>query len=447
MQKEPKLSGQRSPDERGSQSTMDRRQNDVKITRRDLLRSGAAAVAFPAVVSSSVLGANAPSNRIHLGHIGVGGRGRSLLGGFLQLKDCQCVAVADPFRSRREGAAARIDKHYGRKVCTAYRDFRSLIARSDVDAVVIATPDHWHVPAGIAAARAGKDMYIEKPLGLCHQWNVALREAIRQYGGVFQYGTQQRSSSHCRHGCELVVNGRIGEIRKIEVHAPAGSGGGSTKPIPVPADLDYDLWLGPAPVSSYTRDRCTSAGTYFIYDNSIGFLGGWGAHPLDIAVWGWDLEAAVPVEIEGTGTLPVEGLFDTVTRWNVRGKYANGVEFKFIDGGDLTVFYGTEGTVWISRGSLRTDPPSLKTSKIAPGERHLRVSRNHGQDLLDAIKTRSQPASNLTDAVRSDTISHLSDIAIRTGRRITWDPKRERIVGDDAAARMLRRALRAPWHL
>ena len=419
-----------------------------KLSRRGFLKGTAAgAVLVPTIVPLSVFGANAPSERLAMGHIGVGGRGSGVMGGFLGLKDCRCVAVADCFQSRRERAVKRIDARYGQKVCKAYRDYRELLARDDIDGVVIATPDHWHVPIALAAARAGKDMYVEKPLGLCASWNLALRETIGRYGSMFQYGTQQRSSAHCRHASELVLSGRIGEIKKIEVHAPAGASGGSTTPIPVPADLDYDLWLGPAPVSPYTKDRCTASGTYHHYDNSIGFLGGWGAHPLDLAVWGWDAAAAVPAEIEGTGRIPTKGLYNTVTHWQIRGRYANGVEFKFIDGGDLTIFYGTTGTVWVSRGRLRTEPASLKTSKIAPDEVHLRVSRHHGQDLLDAMKTRSQPVSNITDAVRSDTISHLSDIAIRTGRKITWDPKAEKIVGDEQASRRLDRPMRAPWRL
>jgi len=419
--------------------------------RRFLQRAGvsAAVVAMPAIVPSSVFGADAPSNRIAMGHIGVGGRGGGLLGGFLGLRDCRCIAIADAFGSRRDRAVARIDKQYKGKFATAHVDFRELLARDDVDAVVIATPDHWHVPAALAAARAGKDMYVEKPLGLCVKWNIALREAVQRYGSVFQYGTQQRSSAHMRHVCELVINGRIGDLKKIEVHAPAGRAGGSTTAIPVPDDLDYDMWLGPARTSPYTKDRCTSGGSWHVYDNAIGFLGGWGAHPHDIAVWGWDLEQAVPVEIEGTGTIPTEGLFSTVTHWNIRGRYGNGVAFEFKDGSDLTIFHGTTGTVQVgrSRSKFQTTPASLATSKIGPDERRLPVSANHGQNLLDAIKTRSQPVSNIVDAVRSDTISHLSDIAIRTGRKIHWDPKTEQILHDDAAARMLDRALRAPWRL
>jgi len=423
-----------------------------KHSRRNFLKGAAAAsgaIAFPAVVPSSVFGAQAPSERILMGHIGVGGRGSGVMGGFLGLKDCQCIAVADCFASRRERARARIDGRYGGKVCKTYRDFRELLARDDIDGVTIATPDHWHVPIAIEAAKRGKDMYVEKPLGLCLKWDLACREAILRYGSVFQYGTQQRSSAHLRRACELVLNGRIGEIKKVEVHAPAGAGGGSTVPIPVPEDLDYDRWLGPAPRTPYTKDRCTAAGTYHHYDNAIGFIAGWGAHPLDIAVWGWDLEAAVPVEIEGTGTIPTEGLYNSITRWKLRGRYANGAEFVFIDGGDLTIWYGTKGTVQVGRsaGKFKTDPPSLATSRIGPDEVHLPVSRHHGQNLLDAMKTRSRPVSHIVDAVRSDTISHLGDIAIRTGRKITWDPKAEKIVGDDQAARMLQRPMRAPWRL
>ena len=425
----------------------------TELTRRSFLRrtgaAAGAAVACPTIVPSTVFGAKAPSNRIAMGHIGVGGRGSGVMGGFLGLKDCQSVAVADAFQSRRERAAARIDRQYGGKVCKTYRDFRELLARDDVDAVVIATPDHWHVPIALAAAKAGKDMYVEKPLGLCVRWDIELRKAIERYGSVFQYGTQQRSSAHLRQACELVLNGRIGELKKVEVWAPAGASGGSTTPIPVPEGFDYNLWLGPAPVSPYTRDRCTAAGTYHHYDNAIGFIAGWGAHPLDIAVWGWDLQDAVPVEIEGTGTIPTEGLFTSITHWKVRGRYANGVEFKFIDGTDMTIFYGTKGRVQVGRGrgKFKTDPPSLASSKIGPDEIHLPVSGHHGQNLLDAIKTRSQPVSNIVDAVRSDTISHLGDIAVRTGRRIKWDPAKEQIIGDEQASRMLMRSLRSPWRL
>ncbi|HUS44617.1 MAG TPA: Gfo/Idh/MocA family oxidoreductase [Phycisphaerae bacterium] len=415
-----------------------------KMKRRGFLKgaAGAAAgmVAAPYVITSSALGAGgrAPaSERVTLGHIGVGGRGGSLMGAF---PGSQSVAASDPFKSRREAAAA----HCGGK---AYRDFRRLLARDDIDAVVVATPDHWHVPIAIAAAKAGKDMYVEKPLGVSIAEDQACGEAVKQYGRVFQYGTQQRSSAHCRFGCELVRNGRIGEIREVHVTAPDGAAGGSTEPIPVPEDLDYDLWLGPAPWRPYTKDRCTHLGTYHVYDNSIGFIGGWGAHPLDILQWGFDTHLAGMIECEGTGTIPTEGLFDTVVHWDVRIQFGNGVKMTFKPGGDCTTFVGTQGRVSVARGRIDADPKSLLQSTIGPEELHLQESRHHGANFVEAVKNRTTPVSNIDDAVWSDLISHLSDIAIRTGRKIKWNPKTETIVGDEEASRMLNRAMREPWRL
>ena len=244
--------------------------NHPKISRRGFLKKSslaAAALGFPYVIPSRALGNGAvppPSERVTLGHIGVGGQGSGLLGGFLGLEDCQSVAVCDAYGSRREASAARINQAYaersgksGYKGCAQYEDFRELLARKDIDAVVIATPDHWHVPIALAAARAGKDTYVEKPLGISIEENKALREAIHRYGRIFQYGTQQRCfNTHCAFACELVRNGRIGQLREIVVDAPGGSAGGSTQPIPPPEDLNYEMWLGPAPFSPYTADRC-----------------------------------------------------------------------------------------------------------------------------------------------------------------------------------------------
>ncbi len=417
---------------------------------RNTAALAAGAIAAPYVITSSALGAGsvpAASERVTLAHIGVGSRGGGVLKGFLGLSDCQSIAAVDPFADRREKTATVINQRSGKNVCKPYRDFREVLAREDVDAIVVATPDHWHVPILVAAANAGKDMYVEKPLGLCLDWDLKARSAVKKHGCVFQYGTQQRSSAHCRLGCELVLNGAIGELKSIEVHAPAGKDGGSTEPIPVPEGFDYDLWLGPAPVSPYTEDRCTNKGSWFVYDNSIGFLGGWGAHPLDIAVWPMRPEQAVPIEYEGTGVVPSEGLFDTVTTWDIRGKYANGVEFIFKDGPNLTIFTGTRGSIHVSRGGLSSNPASLIKTRLGPDAKRLTASNHHGQNFIDAVKTRAQPVSNIDDAVRSDTISHLADIAIRTGRKIKWDWQKEVIIGDDQAGRMLGRALRAPWRL
>lgn len=414
----------------------------TNLSRRSLLKSALAAAAAPMFIPArNLFGATAPSNRVATGHIGVGGQGGGLLGGFLGVAECQPVAAADPFLSRAQGAAGRMAG--GAK---AYQDFRELLARDDIDAVVIATPDHWHVPIGIAAVRAGKDVYIEKPLGISIEHDKAMRAAVHQHGAIFQYGTQQRSfNTQCAFACELVRNGYIGELKAVNVLAPNGERGGNPAPQPVPADLNYDLWLGPAPVAPYTRDRVVGTGRWHIYDYAIGFIAGWGAHPLDIAHWGYP---HTPVEYEGTGVIPTDGLFDTVLDWDVRGRYASGVEYTLKASGDnWTTFVGTKGTVAASRGGIRADPASLLQVKIKPDETHLLQSNHHYANFIDAVKTRRTPASDIDSAVQSDFMSHLGDIAIRTGRKIRWDPVAEAIIGDEAAARMMRRPLRAPWTL
>jgi predicted dehydrogenase len=424
------------------------------LTRRAVLRNtacaaGAAGLA-PLLIPSSVLGAYAPSRRVAVAHIGVGGQGSGLLDGFLGLAQNQTVAVCDPIRERRESAAQKVDRAYAARAgkeshrgCQAYNDFREALARPDVDAVVVATPDHWHVPAAIAAVRAGKDVYVEKPLGVSIEQNQALRAAVRRHGAVFQYGTQQRSfNAHCGFACELVRNGHVGELKAIHVIAPNGVTGGKAAAEPVPAGLDYDLWLGPAPVTPYATDRVFGVGRWHIYDYALGFIAGWGAHPLDIAHWGYP---QIPVEYEGTGVIPTEGLFDTVVDWDVRGRYANGIEFTLKCGGDKTTFVGTRGWVAASRGGIAAEPETLLETKIKPDEVHLLQDTHHYRDFLDCVRTRRTPVSDIESAVQSDFMSHLGDLAIRSGRRIRWDPKTETVVGDAAAARRLRRAVRAPW--
>ena len=427
--------------------------NALSMNRREFLKcagAGGAAAAAPFIILARALGANAPNEKIALGFIGAGGRGSALLGGFLGLPDCRVVAICDCFGSRRERAAQRVNEKYESEGCKAIADFRELCEDPSIDAVVVATPDHWHVPAALAAVRQGKHVYVEKPLGISIRHDQALREAVRRYGVVFQYGTQQRSMGHMRRVCELVVNGRIGKLQAVEVLSPGGIQGGSTVPIPVPADLDYDMYLGPAPEAPYTKDRCTRNGSYHISDFALGFIAGWGAHPLDIMVWGLgDTPAAVPVECEGSGVFPREGLYDTAMSWDVRGKFADGTRFRFLGPGkDTTTFIGDQGRIAVSRSGIRElDPPSLKDEPIGPGEKRLSVSANHGQNFLDCIRTGGRTVSPVEAACWSDAVSHLSDIAIRTGRRIQWDPVKETIVDDPSALRMLHRPMRAPWSL
>ncbi len=417
--------------------------SDRRISRRRLLANAAGMVAAPYVITTAALGnaQQAPaSERVTLGHIGTGGQGGFLFRMFQACKGCQSVAVADCYSDRREAYA---------RMCNgkAYRDFREILARKDIDAVVVATPDHWHVPIALAAARAGKDTYVEKPLGVTVEECLTAKRVFAETGRVFQYGTQQRSSAHCRFGCELVRSGRIGKLHTLEVVAPDGGAGGSTQVVPVPPNLDYEMWCGPSPVRPYTPDRCKPPGTYWIYDYSIGYLGGWGAHPLDIMVWGCDADIAGPMTVEGTGIIPTEGLYDTVYHWDMKIEMAGGVKMTFKPGGDSTKFIGTEGWVRIWRGGIDAEPKSLLTSKIGPNDVHLVESNNHYQNFIDAVKSRKPPVSTLEDAVRSDLISQLCNIAVRVKRKITWDPKQGTIVGDAEAARLMHRDMRAPWSL
>lgn len=448
--------------------------NEKQLTRRDFLKAAtatAAALALPTIIPASALGrggAIAPSERITVAHIGVGGMGSGDLQNFIRFDAVQSVAVCDPFKSRREKWANFINQTYAQKTakgsykgCAAYNDFREVLAREDIDAVVVVTPDHWHVPIALAAARAGKDMYVEKPLGVSVAQDIRLREAIRRYQNVFQHGTWQRSVSNFHRACELVRNGRVGKIQTVHVWSSGSANGGSTTPIPVPADLDYEMWLGPAPMRPYTADRCTASGTYFVSDNCLGFIAGWGIHSMDIVQWGLGLDHTSPTVYEGAGAFPTEGLFDTATSWDVRCQYANGIKMRFMsqdvarpvikpyriysDHG--TTFIGTDGWISVDRNGLYASNPAVLKSVIGPNEVKLYESNDHVRNFLDCIRTREATICPIEVAVRGDTACQLSDIAIRTGRAIRWDPEQEAIVGDEEATRMLARPMRSPWRL
>jgi predicted dehydrogenase len=421
------------------------------VTRRDFLwRTAAAgtAIALPTVVPSAVFGKDAPSNQVTVGSIGVGGRGTGLMHEAAGCPNTKIVAVCDVFEDRRENHAKHWNQQYGGKVCTPYRDLRELLARDDIDAVTIGTSDHWHVPAALMAVRSGKDVYVEKPLGLSIEQNLAIRREVDRYGRIFQYGTQQRSMAHIRHGCELVRNGRLGKIQSVVVTAPSyGYEGGSLEPIPVPKGLDYELWLGPAPWRPYTKDRCTCWGTYWVLDNAHGFIGGWGAHPLTDMVWALGDDAgAAPVEYEGTGKFG-SGLFDAPYDWDIRGKFANGVPFHFTPGGDCAHIIGDKGRIWITRGGLRAEPQSLVQEKIGPNETRLYNSPSHMGNFIDCVRRRKRTVAPADVAVLSDNITQLSMIAIQTGHKIRWDPHKEIILDDPGATQLVSRAMRSPWHL
>jgi len=341
----------------------------------------------------------------------------------------------------------RRDRWAERAKCTPYADFREMLLRDDLDAVCVATTDCWHVHHTVAAAKAGKDVYCEKPLSVSIRDNQVCRDVIRRYERMFQYGTQQRSSAHCRYGCELVRSGYIGEVKELLVIAPDSGPGGSVAPQPVPEGLDYDMWLGPAPYRPYCGQAAGGGAWWHDYEYAIGFIAGWGAHPLDILQWGYDTHKTGKWEVEGKAMIPYTGRNNVVMRWDVDLRFENGVKMKFKPGGDYTQFIGTEGWIGISRGRIKAEPASLLQIKLKPEDVHLPQSRNHGGNLLEAVKTRVDPVSNIEDAVHSDIISHVSDIAIRCGRKVVWDPVKEEFIGDDQANRMTSRAHRPPWRL
>ncbi|MHC4349110.1 MAG: Gfo/Idh/MocA family protein [Planctomycetota bacterium] len=441
-------------------------------SRRNFIKAASGAIAFPAIVPSSVFGASAPSNRIVIGSLGVGSRGNGVLSGFMRnYADVQSVAVCDPFRSRRVATKASVDEYYGNTDCAAYERHEDLLARDDIDAVLICSCDHWHVHLAAAAVRAGKDVYVEKPLCPSLSWSQQLRTLVNRHGTVFQYGTQQRSDARFRRVCELVRNGYIGDVERVDVWCPDASDDwesfsvkryGSTAVEPVPDDLNYERWTGPAPLRPYNADRVRREGSFHIYDYSLGFVAGWGAHPLDIAQWGLGMDHTSPVRYDGFGRLPLRGLLNTVEEWDVRCIYPNGVEMRFMSvrlaqpvvmqyrqrwSGHGTTFFGTEGWISIDRSGVEASTPGLAAIELGANDMRLYESPAHDRNFLDCVKSRQPTVSPLETAIRSDTISHLTDICVRRGHPIRWNPQREQILGDAEAARMLTRPMREPWRL
>jgi len=446
------------------------------FSRRGFLRSlgaTAGAMALPSVVSASGPGAggrSAANERITVGCIGVGNQGRQVMQNFLADSRAQVVAVCDVKQRELDYARQFVDRHYRTSGCRAYADFRELIARDDIDAVLIATPDHWHVLCALAAARVGKDIYLEKPMGLSREEDQALGRAAGQYGTVFQFGTQQRSDPKFRLACELARNGRIGQLKSVHVWSPVSGSGGSTAPAAVPEGLDYDTWLGPAPRVPYTEHRCTnvfpdSPDPYkiwpFISDYSLGWVAGWGVHPLDIALWGAGDALAGAFEIEGAGRFPTSGACDTAVDWDLTVRYRTGavLRFKGTPSADEwrarygtrsdhgTAFEGQEGWVCVDRSQVSAEPDGMLRSAFGAGDVRLVRSVDHVGNFLDAIGCRGEPISPFSSALAVNTLCRVSSVAARVGRKLAWDDRAGKFVGDESADRLLSRAMRSPWRL
>lgn len=425
-----------------------------RSTRRGFLRAAAALAAAPAAVPQSALGgpdAAPPSERVTIGYIGTGWQGlKANLPMLLGCREAQVLAVCDVWDKNLRLAKNAVDNRYGNGKCQAYVDFRELLDRRDLDAVGIATPDHWHVPMAIAAMEAGKDVHLEKPLGICLAQDIACRDAVRRTARVFQYGAESRSTVACRAACELVRSGRIGPLRHIEVLVPLlPKRNPARPPQPAPAGLHYDLWLGPAPWRPFTTLPMEGAYPfpwYYVRDFCAGWINNWAAHLLDLLQWGFDTHLAGPWEVEGTGTIAAEADHDVVANWDVRIRFANGVTMAFRGGGELTRFVGADGQIALRYGGVADEATRRLIQESPPPTAHrLTVSDNHERHFIQCVKTRATPVSPIEDAVHSDSLAHIAEIAVRTRHKITWSPRDAAILGDPEAARLLSRPTRAPW--
>jgi predicted dehydrogenase len=437
-----------------------------RTSRRRFLKTASVLVA-PAIVPASVFGQSnrpAPSERVVVGCIGLGGQGDRDMMGLMSDDRVQVVALCDCDRgstnyerSWHRGLApakAKVEQRYAaERQSGTYKglfttgDFGELLARSDIDALTCSTPDHWHAAIVVAAARAGKDIYCQKPLSLTLEDGRAMVEAVRRYDRVFQCGSQRRSDSRCRHACELVRNGRIGRVHTVYVGLPGGHSnpreGRSAEIMPVPPELDYEAWLGPAPRVPYTLDRCHWTFRWNL-DYSGGQLTDWGAHFIDMAHWGMGTEHTGPVEIEGEGKFPPQGdLWNTATAFKIETRYANGVRMIITSQGGGVRFVGDRGQVTLG-GS---EPKSIWESAIGPEETHLYQSDNHYKNFVDCVINRRRTAAPVDVAHRSISPAHLGNIAMKLGRKLTWDPTKEEFIDDNRANALRSRPYRSPWRL
>ena len=430
------------------------------VNRRQFLKQaagvGAAVATFPWVIPSSALGnagAVAPSNRIVMGCIGMGGMGTGDMRGFLSKKEVQVVAVCDVDKAHRDRAKKTVDEKYQNGDCKTYLDFRDVIAREDIDALSLALPDHWHSIPAVMGARAGKDIHAQKPFARTIREGRAMCDAVKRYGIIWQTGSQQRSGRDFHRACELVRNGRIGKVLKVEVGLPTGSSGGNPVIQAVPDGLDWDFWLGPAlwrPFMKYSK-RAPHWDWRWIMDYSGGQLTDWAGHHIDIAHWGLGLERTGPVEIEGRGVYPKDGIYNVPMEYKFTCTYANGVEMTVANNKQIpqgTKWYGQGGKwIYVKRGKLEANPPSVLKEVIGPDEIHLYESRDHKQNFLDCMRSRKETIAPAEIGHRSISVGLLGEIAMLTEAKLRWDPDKEIFLNSEQANRRLSRPMRSPWHL
>ncbi len=423
-----------------------------RITRRQFMAASAVAACGPMILSSPARGFAAASERIRLGFIGIGIQSRGHLKRFVGTNDTQVVAVCDVVTERREDSKRIVEEGYAKqkdmtsyKGCAAFIDFRELLAREDIDAVVIGTPDHWHAIPAVMACRAGKDVYCEKPLSLTISEGRAMVDAARKHDRVFQTGSQQRSEfgGLFRRAVELIRNGHLGEIKSVTV----GVGGPAvTCDLPTeecPSGTDWNFWNGPSPERGYNQILCPKGihNHFPAFRNYREYAGGaladMGAHHFDITQWALGMDHSGPVKIE-----PPEGKAGTGLKFT----YANGVVMTH-GGRSGCTFVGTKGTLYVDRGKIESDPANILEAKIGPDDFHVEPSDNHHRNWIDAIRSRKKPICDVEIGHRSATVCELGQIGYDLRRPLDWDPVKERFVNDDDANKLLSRPLRDPWKL
>lgn len=425
----------------------------IETSRRDFLKASAAAAAIAPTIVPATVFANAdrpaPSDRVVVGSIGTGdlGRRHHLNGMLLTNPRVEVAAVCDVDRHRREQAALDCFNKTKKRV-GIYEDFRDLCDRKDIDAVLIATPDHWHALTSIYAMESGKDVYCEKPLTLTIDEGKKMVATARRYGSVFQTGSQQRSDKRFRQACELVRNGYIGKLTRVDANI-GGVDAGQWQPVTTPPpELNWDFWLGPAPYVDYCPNRVHYEFRWFS-DYSGGKMTDWGAHHNDIAQWGIGADGSGPVKIE-----PIEAVFsdvgphDVALKFVIKYTYENGVElFCNSEGENGVNFTGSNGTIFVSRGEIRASDPEILKTEFKPSDTRLYKSDHHHNNWLDCIQTRERCICDVEIGYRSVTVCHLGNIALRLGRTLAWDPVKEDFVGDEMASRFVRKPMRAPWQV
>lgn len=433
----------------------------LRFSRRQFLAATGAAVVFPSLVPSRVLGgdgATAPSNQIVMGVVGCGGMGMGNTRSFLSKERCRVVAACDVDQNHLDGAVKKINDRYQNQDCKGYRDFREVMARKDIDAVMLAVPDHWHELIAVEAASHKKDIYGEKPLARTIAEQQAIVKAVQKNNRIWQTGSWQRSYANFQKAAEIVRNGLIGQVTRVEVGLPGGQGGKMAEkdmlPSEPPAELDYDRWIGPSKLLPYIAGRI-HGNWRWNYNTGGGQLLDWIGHHCDIAHWGCDFDRSGPSEIEGQGEFPpADAVWNSCTRYRAELKYPGNVTM-IIAGGhadirDGTKWIGTEGWVWVNRGQFQGSKEEWRDSRELPEELRkvkLYTSRDHHGNFLDCVVSRKPTITPAETAHHSAIPGHLSLISMLVGRKIRWDVKSERILDDPAASQLLSRPFRPPWKL